>query len=86
MVGVVGVTLIGIAGNHGPDELVVLYCKLYDNIGAPPVLTGGAHVTKDRWLSHDTEDVKTGAIGIVEGVISIILDCEPTPTPLTAET
>ena len=72
-------------GNHGPVELV-LYCKLYDNIGAPPVLVGGAHVTTTCWLSQLAEDVITEGPGIVEGINDITLEGVPVPTILTPET
>ena len=36
--GVVGV------GNHGPDELV-LYCKLYEDMAAPPLSDGAVQLT-----------------------------------------
>ena len=46
-------TEYGVGGDHviGAVKLVV-YRKLYDIIGAPPVSVGGAHVTKTCWLSH----------------------------------
>jgi hypothetical protein len=75
-------------GNHGPVELV-LYCKLYDNIGEPPVSTGGvvdAHVTKTCWLSQLTEDVIIAGPGMVEGVNGNTLEGVPVPTALIPET
>lgn len=77
-------------GNHviGAVKLVV-YCKLYDNIGAPPVSTGGdvdAHVTKTCRLSQLTEDVIIAGPGMVEGVNDITLEGVPVPTALIPET
>jgi hypothetical protein len=82
------VTEYGVIGNHDPVALV-LYCMLYDNIGAPPVSTGGvvdAHVTKTCWLSQLSEDVIIAGPGIVEGVTLIVLEGGPVPTMFTAET
>ncbi len=73
-------------GNHDPAKPVVLYCKLYDNIDAPPVLVGGAHVTKTCWLSQLAEDIIIAGPGIVEGVNDITLEGVPVPTELTPET
>ena len=78
-------TEYGVGGDHGPVELV-LYRKLYDIIGAPPVSVGGAHVTKTCWLSHTAGGIITGAIGIVEGANNITLEGVPVPTILTPET
>ena len=41
---VAAVTLYGVDGNHGPDELV-LYCKLYEDTGAPPLSDGSVQLT-----------------------------------------
>jgi hypothetical protein len=90
---IVGVGGVGTGTEYGDvgDHVIgavksVVYRKKYDDIGAPPSSTGGYHLTKTCWLSHVTEGIITGAIGIVEGVTSRILECEPTPTAFTAET
>ena len=41
---VAGVGVYGVDGSHGPDELV-LYCKLYEDIGVPPLSVGAAQLT-----------------------------------------
>ena len=55
-------------------------------MGAPPVLTGGTHVTKTCWLSQLAEDTITETPGVVEGVNDITLEGVPVPTGLTPET
>ena len=91
---VVGVGGVGTGIEYGGvgDHVIgavksVVYRKKYDDTDAPPSSTGGYHVTKTCWLSHVTEGVITGAIGIVEGVTLIGgLEGDPVPTILTAET
>ena len=34
----------GVVGNHGPEELV-LYCKLYEDMGDPPLSDGSVQIT-----------------------------------------
>jgi hypothetical protein len=90
---IVGVGGVGTGIEYGDvgDHVIgavkfVVYRKKYDDTDAPPSSIGGDHVTKTCWLSHVTEGVITGGPGVVEGVTSIILECEPTPTAFTAET
>lgn len=78
---IVGVGGVGTGIEYGGvgDHVIgavksVVYRKKYDDIGAPPSSTGGYHVTKTCWLSHVTEGIITGSIGIVEGVDCIWLE------------
>ena len=64
---VAGVGVYGVEGNHGPDELV-LYCKLYDVMAAPPLSVGAAQLTVLIVFWFDIEEVIIGALGILDGV------------------
>ena len=80
-------------GNHGPADFV-LYCKLYESIGAPPLLVGASQLTVLTVFWFDTEDNITGASGAVDGVAVFVTCVEfagcdeyvPVPFKFTAAT
>ena len=59
-------TLYGVVGNQ--FNASVLYCKLYDVMGRPPVSDGVVQLTVLVLFWYEVEEFITGAPGVLDGV------------------